>query len=322
MASTKHHFVPEMHLRQFTANNRGEILVFDKRWQAKPSLKQPSGQGYKKHLYSIKTKDGAYTSAIEDDHFSKIDNAASLCLNGNDSKLKQSRTTLSNYIASLIIRNPRQIDSMHTNSEPLMTEVLNRMQSNPEFRQRVRARVSSDEEFNSMMETIAPGKATAKLTNEAVMILNFGAMFSIAKHIEDCDWTLLLAPRGSQFILSDVPVFTCDPNSKKISIAGLGNPGNETILPLTPNKCLLIRPGKHIGFRVRGASQATVREINRRSAYTSVERFFASQQCSELMMLVKEFPPRPAEQTAFKHEEYVIMPNLVDNHLFSPIWPE
>lgn len=309
-----------MHQRQFAANKRGEIFVYDKRWQAEPTLKQPRGQGYEKHLYSILMNDGVRSSAIEDDHFSKIDNSASLCLDLNPLEGSQHRTTLATYLASLIMRNPRLIDGLHINSEPLMTEDLQRMLSNPEFRQRLRKRVSSDEEFESMMAAFAPGKATAKLTREASMLFNFGAMPSVAECVACCNWTLLLS-RETRFILSDVPVFTCDPNRVDRSVAGVGIHGNETTLPLTPHKCLLIRPGKPGGFRVRRASPETVREINRRSAYASVERFFASRPDEQLKMLVNEFPPRPAEQTAFMHEGLVIMPNLVDNHFFSPIWP-
>jgi hypothetical protein len=42
----------------------------------------------------------------------------------------------------------------------------------------------------------------------------------------------------------------------------------------------------------------------------------------QLKKLVGEFPPRPAEQTSFNYEEVVFIPNLIDNHYFSPIWPE
>lgn len=322
MASVKHHFVPQMHLRLFTTNTRGEILVYDKRPQAAPRPKQPSGQGYRDDLYTVSMKDGTRSSAIEDDHYSKIDSEAAICIDRHPRELNKHRASLSTYLASLILRNPRQIEEFQKNSEPLMTEKYRRMWSNPEFRQRVRKRVSSDAEFDAMMEAFAPDKATAQLSSEAAMIFNFGTISTIAEHISNNDWTILLAPEGSEYILSDVPAFTCDPNSTETSIAGLGNPGNETTLPLTPSKCLLIRPGKPRGYRVRAASQATVREINRRSAYSAVKCFFASRQSPELMLLVNEFPPRPSEQTAFKLGNCVVMPNLVDNSLFSPVWPQ
>lgn len=260
------------------------------------------------------------STAVEDNHYSKIDDSAAHCIAQHPSRINEHRDTLSTYLASLIMRNPRQIDYLETNSEQLMTEMFYRICNNPEFRQRVRARVSSDEEFESMMAAFAPGKATAKLTREAAMIINFGTIPSVAETISNCDWTLLLAKRDSQFVLSDVPVFTCDPSSSEISPAGLGNPGNETTLPLTPKMCLLIRPGIHRGYRVRAATDGVIREINRRSAYSAVERFFASRTFPELMTLLKEFPPRPSEHTAFKQGNCFVMPNLVDNAPFSPVW--
>ncbi len=325
MESATHHFVPIMHQRKFTANKRGEIFVYDKRWQADPRLKQPRGQGFEKHLYSISMKDGVRSSAIEDEHFSRIDHAASSCLNLNPLERFKHKEILALYAASLIIRNPRLIDSMKMNSQPIMTETLERMRSDPEFRQRVRKHVSSDEEFEAMMAAIAPGKAFARLTREASMLFNFGAMPSVAEGIAQCDWILMLASRETRFILPDVPVFSCDPYSLERSVAGTGRSGNETTLPLTPQKCLLIRPtiaGKTGGFRVRPASPEVVWEINRRSAYASIDRFFASHPEVQLKKLAGEFPPRPAEQTSFSCEEVVFIPNLVDNRYFSPIWPE
>lgn len=322
MGSTKHHFVPQMHLRQFSANSKGEILVYDKRWQGDPRPKQPSGQCYREHLYSLSSDDGSRSSAIEDEHYSKIDSAAAMCLRRHPQSLNQHRETLSTYLASLILRNPHQIDGLQKNSEPLMTEMYNRMWTDPEFRQRVRNRVSTDEEFESMMNAYAPGNARVQLSGEAAMLYNFGTIASVAASVSNCDWTILVAPRGMEYIISDVPTFTCDPSSPETSIAGLGNPGNETTLPLTPGKCLLIRPGKPGGYRIRTATEVAVREINRRSAYSATARFFASRKSSELTLLAEEFPPRPSVQKAFKHENCVVIPNLVDNSHFSPVWPK
>lgn len=325
MESVDHHFVPIMHQRQFAANKKGEVFVYDKRWQSDPRLKQPRGQGYEKHLYSILRHDGVRSSEVEDEHFKKIDNAAASCLDLNPRDGHKHKPVLAVYAASLVLRNPRLIDSMRLNSEPLMTEMLLRMRSDPEFRRRIRARVSSDEEFEAMMSAIAPGKVSATLTREASMLFNFGVLPSITANIETCEWILMLAPRESHFVLPDVPVFTCDPHSSNRSPAGLGNYRNETSLPLTPHKCLLLRPtdcSKPGGFRVRRASSEVVREINRRSAYASMDRFFASRPDELLKKLAGEFPPRPAEQTAISSEDMVIMPNLVDNNFFSPVWPD
>lgn len=314
-----------MHQRQFAANKKGEVFVYDKRWQSDPRLKQPRGQGYERHLYSILRHDGVRSSEIEDEHFSKIDHAASSCLDLNPHDGFKHKPVLAAYAASLILRNPRLIDCLQLNSEPLMTEMLLRMRSDPEFRRRMRSRASSDEEFESMMAAIAPGKVSATLTREASMLFNFGVLPSITAKIETYDWVLLLAPSDSHFVLPDVPVFTCDPHSLNRSPAGIGNYRNETTLPLTPRKCLLFRPtdeSKPGGFRVRGASSDHVMEINRRSAYASMDRFFASRPDELLKKLAGEFPPRPAEQTTVSLENMIMMPNLVDNNFFSPVWPE
>lgn len=321
MGSAKHHFVPQMHLRQFSATRKGEILVYDKRWQGEPRPKQPSGQCYREHLYRLTSDDESRSSAIEDKYYSKIDSAAAICLGKHAQDLNQHRETLSTYLASLILRNPHHIDGFQKNSEPLMTEMYNRMWADPEFRQRVRNRLSTDEEFESMMNAYAPGNARVQLSGEAAMLHSFGTIASVAASVSKCDWTILIAPRGMDYIISDVPVFTCNPSSPETSIVGIGNPGNETTLPLAPGKCLLIRSGKPGGFRIRTATEVAVREINRRSAYSAIERFFAARQSSELTLLAEEFPPRPSVQTAFKHENCVVIPNLVDNSHFSTLWP-
>jgi len=314
-----------MHQRQFAANRKGEVFVYDKRWQTDPRPKQPRGQGYERHLYSILRHDGVRSSEIEDQHFKKIDSAASTCLDLNPRDGFKHWPVLAEYAASLILRNPRSIDCMQLNSEPLMTEMLLRMRSDLEFRRRIESRASSDEEFEAMMAAIAPGKVSVKLTREASMLFNFGALTSVTETIATCEWVLMLAPRDSHFVLPDVPVFTCDPHSSNRSSAGLGSYRNETMLPLTPHKCLVIRPpdeGKPGGFRVRGASSEDVREINRRSAYASMDRFFSSRPDEQLRKLSGEFPPRPAEQTFISSGDVTVITNLVDNNFFAPVWPD
>lgn len=203
-----------------------------------------------------------------------------------------------------------------------MTQQLSRMFSNFDCLQRIGKLLASDDELKEMSVIVAAGKATMRLTRGASMLVNFGAMPSIGDCIAGCDWILLLAPRESRFTLSDVPVFTCDPYSSERSRAGVGLDRNETTLPLTPQKCLLLRPGRSSGFRVRRASAETVLEINRQSAYASVERIFVSRPDEQLKALVSEFPPRLAEQSASTHEGITTISNLVNNQNFRPIWPE
>jgi hypothetical protein len=140
-------------------------------------------------------------------------------------------------------------------------------------------------------------------------------------------WRSLCAPAGSGFICSDNPLNIYDPAASNRGemhkgVSWLSSIAVEATLPLSPDVCLLLTPGKP-GWRIEDVTATRVAEINLRT-YASAEQFIygPSQQsvqqvrhhAKQARARVDEFRPRPPQFTVFETVEGEPTPRKVTTH--------
>jgi len=321
MPSTKHHYVPQSHLRRFAANAAGEMFVYRKGARKNPFLKQPKGQGFGRDLYSVKTPDGGHDSGIEDSYLARIDDfGAKACSRLPAGDLEADAAAFALYLASLTLRNPQAIEVTGKIGDALGAEVYRRLYFNDaEFRKNLRASVESDEEFERMMEACHPDHTKITANRKIAMLQQMDLHERVAVGFLDGSLSVMVAEGDHEFILSDDPVFACIPTMDGVAPVGLGVPGVEVTMPISPKLCLMAVPSGTSEIRRIGADERTVSEVNLRSAFSARERFFAASSRPELLKLVERFPERSRPVTIEKVPNIFAFWCPLDHSLFSPI---
>lgn len=315
MASSRHHFIPQSHLRRFCSSQEA-IQVYDKRANS-PRAKSPKSEAFEWDLYSYKLDDGSLTSKIEDDFLQRIDDVGAKQITAILRAARPlSRYELALYVASLHLRNPWEIDVQQATGSVLMQETYERVLKDESFLARLRQSGETEEESAQILEGAKIAKV--RLSREFIMSIHMNLHPKVTNVVAARDWVLLLAGGTQEFILSDCPVVVCNPYSERKSAAAVGMPDAEVILPLNPHACLLMADSGG-RFCTKYVSDEIVSEVNLRSLWSARRRFYSSNAFAREWLKVS-FPIREVCPVTYKIGNVTHMRREADNHHFDPIY--
>jgi len=322
--SHDNHYVPQMHLKRFAMpGSPRKIVVYDKEWKTEAGDKSLKGQAYERDLYTMNPGEPDENTVIEDGILKQIDNDASVALDKLLGGILDSRgrTTLAFYISSLIMRNPKFIEKRRQDMSREGVEIYRRIYLyDPEFKNSLRQKFSTDEEFQEAWKASAPEHVTITGNKTAAMAISVHIIEKIAEEIFKLPWTILSASSDDRFIIADDPVFCCNPIAKARSPVGLLTRGAETILPISSNACLVIAATGSDAYKLQVATSWQVNEINTRSAYTATRRFFGSAINADWSKLMERFDKWDGKVDFYQAPNLDVSIQAVDNHLFRPLF--
>ena len=313
-----------MHLKRFAMpGSPRKIVVYDKEWKTEAGNKSLKGQAYERDLYTLNPGEPDENTIIEDGIFKQIDNDASVVLDNLLGRIpdSQGRKTLAFYISSLIMRNPKFIEKRRQDLSREGVEIYRRMYLyDPEFKNSLRQKFSTDEEFQEAWKAGAPEHVTITGNKTAAMSISVHVIEEIAEAVFKLPWMILSSSGDDRFIIADDPVFCCNPTAKARSPVGLLTRGAETILPISSDACLVITASELDADRLQAAASWQVNEINTRSAYAATRRFFGSAINLDWSKLMERFEKWNGKVDFIQAPNLDVSIQAVDNDLFRPLF--
>lgn len=98
-----------------------------------------------------------------------------------------------------------------------------------------------DEHIRQMAESLESGELILSTTSDQEILGMFVPAPELVPLIGDMNWTLLEAPSGHSFILSDDPLVRLDPHNPDGPASWRSSPSMEATMPLDPQYCLRLR---------------------------------------------------------------------------------
>jgi hypothetical protein len=117
MLPKKHHYIPVFYLKRW-ANPQGKVIEFSRPFgnQVKPQAKHPNATGYRERLYEMQGVPTEKAQDFEKNFMQPLDGLASQALalleNESNDWNSENRSAWSRFILSLLIRSPRDIESL------------------------------------------------------------------------------------------------------------------------------------------------------------------------------------------------------------------
>jgi hypothetical protein len=277
LPAKKHHYVPAFYQRGF---GDAELMVwrYDRRLREYKQL-APKVNCREEDLYAVRAADGTWDRRIETDVLSKIDGAAATVIQnlspGQGIDRFQLRTLVM-FIALQHTRLPSFGRAVRNITESVLNEAMRMRFATLERAEEALAQTAPDTgsprvTAKSIMEAVLNKKVTAK-ASEKVFIKNMFEMANeLGLRLEHSDWTILIAPERTAFIVCDNPFVPIPPQGSALDAIGIGSTGVVYYFPLTNRLCLKAVLGE-FGFRYRNIDSRAVRTINHNVAAHS-ERF-------------------------------------------------
>lgn len=253
MPGKRQHFVPLFMLRRFCElPERRSIWRLDVS-SGTPRRANPVNEAVRNRYYRILHEDGTVDDTADEllDYFES--EAAKVI-----SRLEQpgfvpsdiDRSRLVLFILTLKQRTPEGRQHTHE-ADVRMAEMDAEVRlSDPDLARRIADRDARDPaEVEADRLRLLEDLRAGRLVFESTPSREVGLMFTALDRNHDAlmaelDWTLLRAPAGKRFILSDNPVCHYDP-TPKMPGAGAGflsSPGSQTLIPLDPGMALMLTP--------------------------------------------------------------------------------
>ena len=279
-----HHFLPQCQLAYFQKET-GSVWQFD----AKTGLFSTAGtrnMGAETKLYTVTLPDGTKDTSVET-YFSEIEGDVSEVLKKIDAQdfalSNHERSILSSFASLQMWRTPQSRERIKQSVEKLTKRMMSMTAYHDKAFENSVKRAGekhpdlanlTPKELQEMRETFMKEDYDLVVPHEYFITFMLEGLYDIAKHIHEISWSFLVAPPGSQFLISDDPFFMYYPRTKETPFyvgPGIKVAGTQITFPLTPRVCLLMLPGPYMST-VQHISKSAVREINIRTA-GSARRF-------------------------------------------------
>jgi len=287
-----HHYVAQFHQRGFVENDGDRLWVYDRKWKSYEQ-KHPRALCKQPDLYTLVSKDGTEDRAIETKILSVIEDQAARVIARLAPGFVPSRLDIRRLVCFIAIQWTRvpsfirtagavieahydewlrlRFGTLESASEALaqLEKATNKPQISPE----------------KMVHAVTNGRVKAH-TNKAWDIQTmFEHANPLGVWLEHCQWTILVAPSGGNFIVSDNPFVSVPPEEKKCESLGYAAPGVTSYFPLTRTLCLMARHGGSFTFSYRKVDSQSVRTVNLNTAANS-ERYIMAASRTQLESIV------------------------------------
>lgn len=285
------HYVQAAHLKSWSDND-GNVYVCDL-LNGKIHQGPPSSQAFEKYYYCINDqKTGEKIYYIENSLFSDVEKALSSIkkLASSQNITQEERNNIAIYIAFQKTRVPffesmcnilrEQIDKKN------ILDVLENQVKFDDFISSYKAEqqdASPTPTREELLKDFNNGDFLFKYSREMSLQLMLQISEPLANLYTQSEWTILNAPQNRSFIISDNPATTIsferEDGTREVT---------ETIFPLSPNSCLLIKQEKRKSLNETKENINGVREINKRFVLHA-KRYIYSHSKELLMWTYKEY---------------------------------
>lgn len=272
----RHHFVPAFLLARFAkpATRKGFLFQLDVT-SGRPQRTTPDSTAYEDYLYATGADDDrelameAFFSVVEKHGAAAVDRLLKdpIALTGED------RQTLCVFFAYQYQRTPVSIDHTVATQQAVMEMLMGMRLADPlpfrdMFREKIRPE-ATDEEIEAFRQRLVGSLQRGEMSYADPKGQAFRLMLStaddLASVINDMGWTLLTA-RDGEFVTSDRALAQYVPHFRFpwSGHAWLATPDTETTCALSPQHCLVFRPGPS-SIATAEADKRLVDEVNLRT---------------------------------------------------------
>ena len=265
-----HHYLAQFHQRGFVENDGDRLWVYDRKWR-NYKQKYPRALCKEPDFYTLVPKDGVADGGIETAVLSVIEDEAARVIVLLTSGFVPTRLEIRRLVRFIAIQWTRVPSFLRTVGAMLEAESDEwlRLQFGTLERASL-ALAHLEKETNKpqispdkMVHAVMNGRIKAH-TNKALDIQTiFAHANPLGVWLEHCQWTILVAPTGSNFILSDNPFVSVPPEEKKSESLGYAAQGVTSYFPLTRNLCLMAQYVGGLKFAYRKVDSQFVRRVTR-----------------------------------------------------------
>jgi hypothetical protein len=274
MPGKRQHYVPLLMLRRFAVDpgdKRSLIYRLDKK-SGQPRRVNPRNEAVVGRYYRMVDMDGEVNDEV-DALLDAIEGEAARVIAGLERDptylALNDRPVLALFVQTLKTRTPEgrsQLNELDRLTARLWTEMR---LSDPETNAVLRDDGETEEEVDrrrlKYLKQIQDGSLELRSTPDREVSLMFlAADKAVEAMLSRLSWTLLRAPEGRPFILSDHPVahFDPEPMSFESGASYLTSPGSVTTVPLDPGLALRLAANDRYDWDTREASIDEVDWIN------------------------------------------------------------
>lgn len=281
MATKRHHYVPRMLLRRFSANPAADNPPL---WCLEKGSGRPRGtcvnnEAVVGHYYRLENEEA--NPALVEDALSIIEGRAKEIIDAlvaGQNLSSDQRFLMALFIHLQYMRTPRGRHWMtHLQEMGVRIAAMNHLADPEEVKKHFaeKGEQRTDEEIerwrHEVLERIERGSPRITPTHDGEVAGIFRQADSLSRLIAlKMTWTALCPSAGEQYILSDHPVHIVDLEAPPGEGVGyLSSPTVELTFPIDPALCLLLRPGPPEWSKVN-VEPEDVRDINLRT-YASAQ---------------------------------------------------
>jgi Protein of unknown function (DUF4238) len=293
MAARKHHYVPVFYQRGFSDPD-GLLWRYDRNSGEYKQL-PPKVNCREEDLYAVQRSDGTWDRRIETDVLRHIDEAAAKVIRNLTTDSKPNRMEIRHLVAFIGLQHTRLPSFGKAVAKIVETE------GDQWLRMQFRTRERAEQAF-ARYERKTGKKLASNAAYMVEAVLNkrikahskkgnfIRSMFDIANSLglwlEESEWTILVAPSQSGFVVCDHPFTILPPKGSTLEGVGWGVPGSTCYFPLNHRLCLEAHHGDY-GFRFTQVDSRHVRRINLNVAANS-DRFVMASNLDHLRAVVKK----------------------------------
>jgi hypothetical protein len=312
MASKKHHYVPVFYQKGF-ANADLTVWRYDRLLREYKPV-PPKVNCREEDLYAVRAADGTWDRRIETDVLQPIDSAAARVIRALAPGFKPTRREIRDLVTFIGLQHTRlpsfgravrQIAESTYNDWLLMRfgTVDRAQEALEQYERETGTRLI---EASAMTDAVVNRRIAAR-ANERVFIEHmFGIANELGLRLEQSDWTVLIAPETTAFVVCDDPFVPVPPQGVVLEAMGFGVPGTTCYFPLTKRLCLKTIYGD-FGFRYQKIDSRVARTINQNIAAHS-ERFVMASNRDHLQSVIERSRSEQMEQRQ-RYSERVIRPD-------------
>jgi uncharacterized protein DUF4238 len=136
----------------------------------------------------------------------------------------------------------------------------------------------------SMVDSVVNKRIRAHANETAFLEQMFKQANTLGLWLEDSEWTFLVAPESSGFVVCDHPFVSVPPEGMALDGMSYGVPGATSYFPMTQSLCLRVRHGDY-AFTYENVDSRTVRTVNYNIAANS-DRFIMGPNRRQLEAIV------------------------------------
>jgi len=200
------------------------------------------------------------------------------------------------YIGALVVRTPSYVAMLKSLGQPIVQEMAERMlRFDRTFRERLRRSFTEDghiheEEVDALFDRLANGGMKVSPSHSATIAIAIAQIPKLAIGLRMMSW-IYITPRdlSQRFVISDQPVFYCDPVTNKSTGIGLASANVEVTVPISSRVCAIGSMEGNCSNVFEEVSDDAVAEVNRRTIISSECYLYGSESNNKIEALMREF---------------------------------